>query len=105
MNKILVVAGWGYSMTLNNFYQVIRETKGRAWVKQIGSRCVRDSGYLQGYEVPNVDDKNINFKEYMIIRKENADGSVTYRGKCDLSSTRTLEEVKEGQEFYFNHCD
>ena len=104
-NKILVNRGWGYSMTLNNFYKIIRETKGRAWVKEIGSQVVENSGYLSGYEIPSENEQNVNFKEHIVCKKTLADGSIEYRGKMGLSRTHVLELVKEGDKFYFNHCD
>lgn len=99
--KILHLGPWGYSMTLNNFYKVIRETKKTAIVKEIGSKCVETMGYLSGKEVPSEKEENVNFKEYRVLK--NADG--TFKGKCGLSSTRTLEVVPEGKSYYFNHCD
>jgi hypothetical protein len=102
--KILVIRGWGYSMLMNNFYEVLRETKGRAIVKDIGSRTVDGDGF-QGHEAPSRNVQNVNFKEYTIIKRMKPDGSIEYRGKCGLSSTYTLEEVKEGDKFAFDHLD
>jgi hypothetical protein len=101
MQKVLRYGPWGYNMTLNNFYKVIKETPRTAIVREIGSKCIEISGYLSGYEIPDENEKNINFKEYRVIKR--ADG--TYRGKCGLSRTYDLDEVKFGDKFYFNHCD
>lgn len=88
-------------MTLNNFYKVVSETAKTAIVREIGSKCVETSGYLAGYEVPNENEQNVNFKEYRVLK--NADG--TFKGKLDHHRTFRLEEVKVGEKFYFNHCD
>lgn len=104
-HKTLHIGPWGYSMTLNNFYVVVRETAGRALVREIGSRVTRPGGYLAGYETPDPTQHNVNFKEYSVAKKTLADGSIEYRGKCGLYRVFTLGAVPPGKDFYFNHCD
>lgn len=103
--KILRIGPWGYNMTLNNFYLVVRETPGTAIVRDIGSRTTRAAGYLAGYETPDIDAQNVNFKEYRISKKTKADGSIEYRGKAGLGWVSTLSVVEPGKDYYFNHCD
>lgn len=99
--KFLKLGPWGYSMTMNNFYVVLRETPKGAVIHDIGSKCVRPADYLAGYEVPDITVNNINFKEYRVLK--NADG--TFKGTCGHSRTHTLEIVDPTKEHYFNHCD
>lgn len=110
--------GWGYSMTLNNFYKVIKETPKGAIVREIGSTILDGGGY-QGYETanPNVDktetdwnapvemiDGNekhpLKFKDYKVIKTETG-----YKGTVGLSRTHHLEETKVGQKHSYNHMD
>lgn len=44
---------WGYSMVLNDFYQVVKESKGMLWVREIADRYTDSSSDgWQGYVVP-----------------------------------------------------
>ncbi len=98
--KIVTTGAWGYSMTLNSFFVVVKETAKTAIVREIGAKSIENSGYLAGYEVPDKDAQNVNFKEYRVLKT--ADG---YKGKVGLYRTFKLKEVKEGDKFYYNHCD
>lgn len=93
-------------MTLNNFYLVLRETDGRAYIQDIGSRVTRPGADgFSGYEAPDPNEQNINFKQYTIVKRKKADGTIEYRGKAGLSWVSTLTEVEPGADYYFNHLD
>lgn len=117
MNKIYSVS-WGYSMTLNNFYKVIKETPKGAIVREIGSTILDGGGY-DGHETPNpnvdktetdwnapveIIDGNekhpLKFKDYKVLKTETG-----YKGKVGLSRTTYLTETKVGERHYYNHCD
>lgn len=101
MNQVLVISGWGYSMTLNSFFQVVRETAKTAIVREIKSEVTRTDAYLAGYEKPVPGAFKSDEKEFRVLK--NDDGS--YRGKCGLSFTRLLEVWDGTRDYSFNHCD
>lgn len=104
-----MACGWGYSMSLNSFFEIIKETPKGAVVKEIGSTVVENGAYLAGYETPNPEvtrtDKNWETGEFepkifKVIKTENG-----YKGKVGLSRTQYLTVTKVGDKHYFNHCD
>lgn len=120
--KILQLGPWGYNMSINNFYEVIRETPKGAVVREIGSKTLEHcQGYLSGYEVP--DPTNVltetdwgidgefteenprprKEKVYRVLKEDGEYGD--YKGTCGLSRTHSLRIVKPGDKFYYNHCD
>lgn len=105
MNQILRIGPWGYNMTLNNFYVVVRETAKTAIVRDIGSKVVESSNGFSGKESPDVSVQNVNFKEYRVLKIQNPDGSIKYRGSCEMHRTFDLQRVEAGDSFYFNHLD
>lgn len=110
MDKIYNV-GWGYSMTLNSFFKVIKETPKGAVVRAIGSKILTGGGF-QGYETPDptveVTERDWNdpegikvkYKDYRVIKTENG-----YKGSVGLSRTYHLSETKVRQEHSYNRMD
>jgi len=109
---------WGYSMTLNSFFKVIKETAKGAIVREIGSTIIDGGGY-QGYETANPDKEKTEtdwnapveiidgyekypskFKDYKVIKTESG-----YKGTVGLYRTMHLEETKVGQKHSYNHMD
>ncbi len=111
MNKIYSVS-WGYSMSLNNFYKVIKETPKGAIVRKIDSTILENDGLAGGYETPNPNVElterdwsdpegiKVKYKDYKVIKTETG-----YKGKVGLSRTYWLTETKVGDKHYFNHND
>lgn len=97
-SKILCIKGWGYSMTLNSFYSVVKETPKTVTVRRIGNKIVENTGFMSGYEAP---DPTCGSSITYTVRKVGN----KYRGKCELDAARDLIEVNAGDKFYYNHCD
>lgn len=94
---------WGYSMTLVDFYKIVRETEKSVWIQKVGSKTVSVEGYLAGRCVPT--DSVVEEKIHR-LKKDNVDekGRMWYRGSLDYGSVHTLRD-HDGQPVYFNHCD
>lgn len=113
MKKYLHLS-WGYSMTINNFYEVISETPKTALIRQIGNKRVEGDGWM-GREEANPDEiltevdwkatppngeKVLKERIYKVFKTN--DG---YKGKLNLSRTHYLSEISLGTSKYFNHLD
>lgn len=104
----LLYCTWGYNMTINSFYKVIKETPKGAIIREIGT-TILDGGGMFGNETPNPEiertekdwtDNTMKIKEYRVIKTK--DG---YKGSIGLSSTHYLSETKVGEKHYYNHLD
>lgn len=96
---------WGYSMTIVEFYKVVRETEKSVWVIPIGSTETGE-GYLSGRSMPNPE---VTYPERMgILRKRVTNYGTYYRGTVK-SKNQDLEghSLREwdGRSVYYNHCD
>lgn len=100
----ILVDSWGYSMTIVDFYKVIRESEKSVWVIPIGSKETAD-GYLQGTVVPNLEVSDPT-KVSMLRKRPNSLGN-WYRGtvKSNITKEGSLLEEWSGQPMRFNHCD
>ena len=105
-------------MTLNNFFEIVKETPKGATVRELCSKTIRNTGYLCGYETAGTDPRlevdwakdsyieNGQEKRHMkerlfkVLKTENG-----YKGSCGLHRTFTLDFVQPDSEHYFNHCD
>ena len=97
----ILVCSWGYSMTLVDFYKVIKETAKTVLVQAIGSKEISDTmGYLSGHAIP---DENKILEEQLRVYKKYHDNG------CSLKSRKRgfakYFSKWDGEPQYFNHCD
>jgi hypothetical protein len=104
---------WGYSMTIVDFYRVVKVSPKSVIVEPCASKTVEGSeGYLSGQSVPtpevpitNVNDlKDGKVKQYRLFRRETSYG-VSYVGSLDGYGTMHYLKVWDGRPRSFNHCD
>lgn len=94
---------WGYSMTLVDFYEVIKETDKTILARRVESKVHEAQGFLEGTTVPDLDilprEKEIiriyrrqlpNGNSYLVSRKQGYpkyfhwyDGTPVHFNECD----------------------
>lgn len=96
-------SSWGYSMTIIDWYVVVRETPSTAIVAQIEGEET-STGYLSGTTVPKKPFKFITQrdgkKELRVVKR---DGFL--KGKLDGSIMHYLYQWDGVTPKHFNHCD
>ena len=103
----IVYTSWGYSMTLVDFYQVIRTTASKVELRSIQQKTVAYDGYLSGRVVPIADEFFQDGGPYSVqpgqlcAVKEKYIIIPSYPGARDKNRAR----LWNGQPVYFNHCD
>jgi hypothetical protein len=111
----ILSSSWGYSMTIVDFYVVVRCTEKTAWVQQIQSHEV-DNGPEGGHAVPELTRKP---KLVFQNRADNQGGELveapvkSFRIKTDRDGEEWLWNSKlqrtmriwSGKQLYSNHWD
>jgi len=98
----VLVCSWGYSMTLVDFYKVLKETDKTALVQKIGSIEKGDGGYLTGTAIP---DESKNGDEQLRIYKIAPKDSRDWLLKSRKTGFNKYFDKWDGQPQGFNHCD
>lgn len=94
---------WGYSMTIIDFYKVVRVTKSSVWVVGLASKETPD-GYLSGTSMPSDIEDSRN--GVMRIRDGYITGTMHNLYDINFDSTRKVHLSKwDGRPKYYNHCD
>lgn len=111
----ILVNVWGYSMTIVDYYRVVKISPKSVVIEPCASKTVEGSeGYLSGQAVPaaEVSITNVNdmidgkVKQYRVYRRENIDGRPDYYvGSLDGYSTVHYFTLWDGRPRSFNHCD
>lgn len=96
-----MVDSWGYSMTIVDFYQVIRLTPKGAVVKPMTSK-EEATGYLSGHAMPGTvidgaPESRVQAREYGWVGTLNSDSGQ----KLERHTVRKWD----GKPEYYNHCD
>lgn len=102
-NGTILVHSFGYSMTLVNFYQVIRETTATVVVREIGQEVVSNDAYMAGKVMP-IKDKFLGDKEFRLYKRQHKDGVSFFVGRLDSSHPQYIR-LWEGKPVAYNHCD
>jgi len=90
----ILSSSWGYSMTIVDFYVVVRCTEKTAWVQQIQSHEV-DNGPEGGHAVPELTRKP---KLVFQNRADNQGGELV---EAPIKSFR-IKKGSDGEEFLWN---
>ena len=90
----ILSSSWGYSMTIVDFYVVVRCTEKTAWVQQIQSHEV-DNGPEGGHAVPELTRKP---KLVFQNRADNQGGELV---EAPIKSFR-IKKDRDGEEFLWN---
>jgi hypothetical protein len=99
----IIFCTWGYSMTIVDYYRVLKETEKSLLVEQIKSKTTRAAEYLAGYSIPEPKIiPDTREKPFRIYKREN--GKEVYF-VSSLGGYRKYFYVWDGKEKYFNHCD
>jgi len=104
-DKILVNV-WGYSMTIVDYYKVVRETPKTVIIRKLKSK-EEHTGFLSGKSVPS--DEFADEKEFRAVKpKTSFDGSYTqecFKSSLDYRGSMNYLRVWNGEAKSFNHCD
>lgn len=99
-NEQIYVCSWGLTMTIVDFYGVIKETEKQIVLRKLESKCVEDCGFYAGKVVPTNEPY-----EYMgepeDVRCVKKDGGVYDRKSGFYKSYKKWD----GKPVYFNKCD
>lgn len=106
----ILVHSWGYSMTLVDFYQVIRESESSVWIKEVCSE--KDpTGYMSG-ETVACKDHFIKDQEISVLRKRGEGEGQYFTGTIKTRSGEYINRHSgcflkkwDGKPKYYNHCD
>ncbi len=90
----ILSSSWGYSMTIVDFYVVVRCTEKTAWVQQIESHEV-DKGPAGGYAVPELT------RNPKLVFQNRADGEGGELVVAPIKSFR-IKKGSDGEEFLWN---
>lgn len=101
VGKILTCS-WGYSMTLVDFYEVLKESAKTLLVRAIGSKVVETTSYMAGHVVPDIEKKE---NEILRVYKRKDKSEKGFYLISRKSGYRKFYHVWDGQPEYFNHCD
>lgn len=101
IGKILECS-WGYSMTIVDFYIVIKETNKTLTIQEIGRKDTVSTGFLSGTVMPDPDKKLENIQR--VVKRIGTDGKTFYKGSLGRQMMHWLDEW-DGKPAYFNHCD
>lgn len=94
------VCSWGATMTMIDFYRVIKETEKQIVLREIKSE-ERDTGFLCGYASPVVEDVKDEEGKYVEVRCTKYEEGA-FSKKCGYSK---YFHPWDGKEKFFNHCD
>ena len=90
----ILSSSWGYSMTIVDFYVVVRCTEKTAWVQQIQSHEV-DKGPEGGHAVPELTRKP------KLVFQNRADGEGDELVEAPIKSFR-IKKDRDGEEWLWN---
>lgn len=90
----ILTSSWGYSMTIVDFYVVVRCTEKTAWVQQIES-CEVDKGPEGGHAVPELTRKP------KLVFQNRADGEGGELVQAPIKSFR-IKRHNDGEEWLWN---
>ena len=104
----IVTSTWGYSMTLVDFYEVVRVTPSKVELRELKQDAEYD-GYLSGhatprpgeYEEPSNGPFSIQPGQLCKVRPDGIIVIPSYPGARDCNHAGKWN----GQPKYFNHCD
>lgn len=100
VGKVLVNS-WGYSMTIVDFYKVVRETEKTVVVVPLKGGETKVEGFLSGTVMPSeVIDGDKQFRLY-----KRANGSEQCFAGSLGSSVMHYLRLWDGRPEHFNHCD
>lgn len=99
----IYVCSWGATMTIVNFYRVIKETEHQIVLREILGETIKETGFLEGECKPMIpaDDKVIRGGEYIEIRATKKEGRVYSR----KTGYYKFFYLWDGKPAHFNHCD
>lgn len=103
----VVVDVWGYSMTIVDFYKVIRMTEKSIFVVPIGSKEVGEGGYLSGRVI--ADTEKVGTEVSCMRKRIGYRGQQVFNGTLKSATGSKLEGhtvmMWNGEPKYYNHCD
>lgn len=85
-------ASWGYSMTINTYYEIVKRTNKTVYAVEIG-KTDKDGGGMYGHEVPNP----------KVKKKTVYSGRITQGGYVKLDGK--LCRIWDGKPNYYNSLD
>lgn len=85
-------ASWGYSMTINTFYEIVKRTNKTVFVVEIGKKNVDGDGWT-GHQIPNPDVKE----------KEVLSGRISSGGWVKID--KKLCRIWDGKPSFYNSLD
>ena len=85
-------SSWGYSMTINSFYEVVRRTNKTVYAVEIGNKKVDGDGWT-GHEIPDPSKKD----------KEIFSGRISPNGSIKLDGHYCI--LYDGKPKYYNQLD
>ena len=95
----ILTKSWGYSMTIVQYYVVVRRTHVTAWVQEIEKNIVDDNGKGNGTATPHLSAKEIGPVTRHKIHQDSDDGE--YLRDPDLNGMR----IWDGRPKYYNTWD
>jgi hypothetical protein len=102
--KKIVYCSWGYSMTLIEFYEVVKETAKTVVLRELEQEEVTD-GFLSGTTTPTTEyakDRDGQYKEVRAY-KRSFNGEQNYISK--KAGFKKFYHDWNGKPKHFNHCD
>ena len=98
----IIYVRWGYSMTLVDFYIVIKETDRSMVVEEIGSTLVPD-GFLTGKAYP--DSYHKTGKTFRVLKRPCTDGGERLVSSFGRDFTSRAHRFATWEGITYNHCD
>lgn len=85
-------SSWGYSMTINTFYEIVRRTNKTVYAVEVGNKKVDGDGWT-GHEIPDISKKD----------KEVFSGRISPNGTVKLDGHYCT--IYDGKPKYYNQLD